>query len=94
MTEGCGVLFARRYRLDEDAVAGILVTSAQPQGYLRFHDPPSFEKVEEGGRYRLLQQFRQKDLRDVRLEVLMDHMLLLMYAPVRVFPQVCTAIRA
>jgi len=75
MTEDAARAFARRYKLDEDAVAGILVASRGNHKVIcDFMTRLRSEKSKKGG-IDLLQRISAKDLRDVRLEVLIDHML-------------------
>lgn len=74
MTDETARYFARQYQLDEDAVARILVASRGNHRVIadfmaRLHS----EKSKRGG-LDLLQRISAKDLRDVTLEVLMDHM--------------------
>ncbi len=67
--------FAKDYKLDEDAVAKILVASRGNHEVIRnFMARLRSEKSKRGG-IDLLQQISAKDLRDVSLEVLIDHML-------------------
>lgn len=75
MTEDAARAFARRYKLDEDAVAGILVASRGNHKVIcDFMTRLRSEKSKKGG-IDLLQRISAKDLRDVSLEVLIDHML-------------------
>lgn len=67
--------FAKRYKLDEDAVAKILVASRGNYDVIcNFMARLRSDKSKRGG-IDLLQQISAKDLRDVSLEVLIDHML-------------------
>lgn len=66
--------FAKEYQLDEDAVAKLLVASRGNHEVLRdFMSRLRSDKSKKGG-IDLLQQISAKDLRDVSLEVLLDHM--------------------
>lgn len=66
--------FAKRYKLDEDAVAKLLVASRGNYGVIcNFMARLRSDKSKRGG-IDLLQQISVKDLRDVSLEVLIDHM--------------------
>ena len=66
--------FARQYKFDEDAVARILVASRGNHRVIAdFMARLRSEKSKRGG-LDLLQRISAKDLRDVTLEVLMDHM--------------------
>lgn len=74
MTDETARYFARRYKLDEDAVARILVASRGNHRVIAdFMARLRSEKSKRGG-LDLLQRISAKDLRDVTLEVLMDHM--------------------
>lgn len=67
--------FAKEYKLDEDAVAKLLVASRGNHEVLRnFMARLRSEDSRRGG-INLLQQISPKDLRDVTLEVLIDHMM-------------------
>ncbi|WP_300703899.1 transglutaminase domain-containing protein [Bacteroides sp.] len=75
MSEESARNFARDYKLNEDAVAKILVASRGNHGVIRnFMARLRSEKSKKGG-IDLLQQISAKDLRDVSLGVLLDHML-------------------
>lgn len=75
MSEESARDFAKRYRLDEEAVIKILVASRGNYGVItNFMARLRSDKSKKGG-LDLLQQISAKDLRDVRLEVLIDHML-------------------
>lgn len=75
MTEDAARTFARKYKLDEDAVAKILVASRGNHKVIcDFMTRLRSEKSKKGG-IDLLQRISAKDLRDVSLEVLIDHML-------------------
>ena len=66
--------FARDYKLDRDAVAKILVASCGNYRVIReFMTRLRSDNSRKGG-IDLLQQISAKDLRDVRLDVLIDHM--------------------
>lgn len=66
--------FARTYQLDEDVTAKLLVASRGNHATLtNFMMRLRSDKSKRGG-LDLLQQLSAKDLRDVRLEVLLDHM--------------------
>ncbi len=65
MTEDAARAFARRYKLDEDAVAGILVASRGNHKVIcDFMTRLRSEKSKKGG-IDLLQRISAKDLRDV-----------------------------
>lgn len=75
MTEDAARKFAKRYKLDEDAAAKILLASRGNHKVIsNFMTRLRSDKSKKGG-IDLLQQISAKDLRDVRLEVLIDHML-------------------
>ena len=75
MTDETARYFARQYKLDEDAVSRILVASRGNHRVIAdFMARLRSEKSKRGG-LDLLQRISAKDLRDVRLEVLIDHML-------------------
>ena len=66
--------FARDYKLDRDAVAKILVAARGNYRVIReFMTRLRSDNSRKGG-LDLLQQISAKDLRDVRLDVLIDHM--------------------
>lgn len=66
--------FARDYKLDRDAVAKILVAARGNYRIIReFMTRLRSDNSRKGG-IDLLQQISAKDLRDVRLDVLIDHM--------------------
>ena len=66
--------FARDYKLDRDAVARILVAARGNYRVIReFMTRLRSDNSRKGG-IDLLQQISAKDLRDVRLDVLIDHM--------------------
>ena len=74
MTDEAARYFARQYKLDEDAVSRILIASrGNHQVIADFMARLRSEKSKRGG-LDLLQRISAKDLRDVTLEVLMDHM--------------------
>lgn len=74
MTDETARYFARQYQLDEDAVARILVASRGNHRVIAdFMARLRSEKSKRGG-LDLLQRISAKDLRDVTLEVLMNHM--------------------
>lgn len=74
MSEESARSFAKEYQLDEDAVAKLLVASRGNHEVLRdFMSRLRSDKSKKGG-IDLLQQISAKDLRDVSLEVLLDHM--------------------
>ena len=74
MTDETARYFARQYKLDEDAVSRILVASRGNHRVIAdFMARLRSEKSKRGG-LDLLQRISAKDLRDVTLEVLMDHM--------------------
>lgn len=75
MTEDSARAFARKYKLDEEAVAKILVASRGNHKVIcDFMTRLRSDKSKKGG-IDLLQRISAKDLRDVGLEVLIDHML-------------------
>ena len=75
MSEKSARDFAKRYKLDEDAVSKLLVASRGNHGILcDFMARLRSDKSKKGG-IDLLQRISAKDLRDVSLEVLIDHML-------------------
>lgn len=75
MTDEKAREFARLYRLDEDATARILVASRGNHAVItNFMARLRSEKSKVGG-FDLLQRISEKDLRDVTLDVLLDHML-------------------
>lgn len=74
MSEESARSFAKEYQLDEDAVAKLLVASRGNHEVLRdFMSRLRSDKAKKGG-IDLLLQISAKDLRDVSLEVLLDHM--------------------
>lgn len=74
MSEEAARNFAKQYKLDEDAVAKILVASRGNHAVIsNFMARLRSDKSKRGG-LDLLQQISAKDLRDVRLDVLIDHM--------------------
>ena len=74
MTDESARQFAREYKLDEDAVAKILVASRGNHEVIRnFLTRLRSDKSKAGG-IDLLQRISAKDLRDVSLDVLIDHM--------------------
>lgn len=74
MSEESARSFAKEYQLDEDAVAKLLVASRGNHEVIRdFMSRLRSDKSKKGG-IDLLQQISAKDLRDVSLEVLLDHM--------------------
>ena len=66
--------FARDYKLDRDAVAKILVAARGNYRVIRELMTRLRSDTSRKGRIHLLQQISAKDLRDVRLDVLIDHM--------------------
>lgn len=75
MTEKTARDFAKRYKLDEDIVVNLLVASRGNYPVItNFMARLRSDKSKKGG-LDLLQQISVKDLRDVSLEVLIDHML-------------------
>lgn len=67
--------FAKEYKLDEDAVAKLLLASRGNHEVIRnFMARLRSDDSRKGG-INLLQQISPKDLRDVSLEVLIDHMM-------------------
>lgn len=74
MSEESARNFAERYKLDADAVARILVASrGNHKTICNFMTRLRSDKSKRGG-IDLLQQVSAKDLRDVSLDVLIDHM--------------------
>ena len=74
MTEESAREFAKKYQLDEDAVAKILVKSRGNHDVIcNFLARLRSDKSKAGG-IDMLQRISSKDLRDVSLEVLIDHM--------------------
>ena len=74
MTEESARSFAKEYKLDEDAVAKILIASRGNHKVIcDFLSRLRSDKSKAGG-IDLLQRISAKDLRDVTLEVLIDHM--------------------
>ena len=74
MTEESARKFAKDYKLDEDAVAKLLVASrGNHQVLCDFMSRLRSDKSKSGG-LDMLQRISAKDLRDVSLEVLIDHM--------------------
>lgn len=74
MTDETARTFAKKYELDEDAVAKLLVASRGNYATLcDFMTRLRSDKSKKGG-IDLLQQISAKDLRDVSLDVLIDHM--------------------
>ena len=74
MTDETAREFAKKYQLDEDAVAKILVASRGNYGVITdFLARLRSDKSKAGG-IDMLQRISAKDLRDVSLEVLVDHM--------------------
>ena len=74
MTDESAREFAKKYQLDEDAVAKILVASRGNYDVItNFLARLRSDKSKQGG-IDLLQRISAKDLRDVSLEVLVDHM--------------------
>lgn len=75
MTDETAREFARSYKLDEDAVAKLLVASRGNHPVITdFLARLRSDKSKKGG-IDLLQRISAKDLRDVKKEVLLDHML-------------------
>ncbi len=75
MTEKTARDFAKRYKLDEDIVTNLLVASRGNYPVVtNFMARLRSDKSKKGG-LDMLQQISAKDLRDVSLEVLIDHML-------------------
>lgn len=75
MTEKEARRFAKQYKLDPDAVAQILVASRGNHEVIRDFMARLRSETSRKGGINLLQQISAKDLRDVRLDVLIDHML-------------------
>ena len=74
MSDASAREFAKKYQLDEDAVAKILVRSRGNHDVIcNFLARLRSDKSKAGG-IDLLQRISSKDLRDVSLEVLIDHM--------------------
>ena len=74
MSEQSARDFAKRYKLDADAVAKLLVASrGNHEVICNFMARLRSDKSKKGG-IDLLQRISAKDLRDVSLEVLIDHM--------------------
>ena len=74
MTDASAREFAKKYKLDEDAVAKILVASRGNHDVItNFLARLRSDKSKAGG-IDMLQRISAKDLRDVSLEVLIDHM--------------------
>ena len=74
MTDASAREFAKKYQLDEDAVAKILVASRGNHGVITdFLARLRSDKSKAGG-IDMLQRISAKDLRDVSLDVLIDHM--------------------
>ena len=74
MTDASAREFAKKYQLDEDAVAKILVASRSNYDVItNFLARLRSDKSKAGG-IDMLQRVSAKDLRDVSLEVLIDHM--------------------
>lgn len=75
MTDASARTFAREHGLDEDAVAQILVASRGNYPVItEFMSHLKSENSKKGG-IDMLQRISEKDLRDVKLDVLMDHMM-------------------
>lgn len=74
MTDETARAFAKEYKLDEDAVAKLLVASRGNYDVIKnFLARLRSDKSKAGG-IDMLQRISAKDLRDVSLEVLIDHM--------------------
>lgn len=74
MTEEAARKFAKDYKLDEDAVAKLIVASRGNYDVItNFLSRLRSDKSKAGG-IDMLQRISAKDLRDVSLEVLIDHM--------------------
>ena len=81
MTDDAAREFAKKYKLDEDAVAKILVASRGNYDVItNFLARLRSDKSKAGG-IDMLQRISAKDLRDVSLEVLIDHMQSHVYEP-------------
>ena len=81
MTDASAREFAKKYQLDEDAVAKILVASRGNYDVItNFLARLRSDKSKAGG-IDMLQRISAKDLRDVSLEVLIDHMQSHVYEP-------------
>ena len=81
MTDASAREFAKKYQLDEDAVAKILVASRGNYDIItNFLARLRSDKSKAGG-IDMLQRISAKDLRDVSLEVLIDHMQSHVYEP-------------
>lgn len=74
MTDASARQFAKEYRLDEDAVAKILVASRGNHETIRNFLARLRTNKSKAGGIDMLQRISSKDLRDVTLEVLIDHM--------------------
>lgn len=75
MSEESARSFAKQYKLDEDAAAKLLVASRGNHDVIHnFMARLRSDDSKKGG-FNLLEQISAKDLRDVSLEVLIDHML-------------------
>lgn len=75
MTEKEARHFAKQYKLDPDAVAKILVASRGNHPVIANFMARLRSETSKKGGIDLLQQISAKDLRDVNLDVLIDHML-------------------
>ena len=81
MTDASAREFAKKYQLDEDAVAKILVASRGNYDVItNFLARLRSDKSKAGG-IDMLQRISAKDLRDVSLDVLIDHMQSHVYEP-------------
>jgi len=81
MTDASAREFAKKYQLDEDAVAKILVASRGNHDVItNFLARLRSDKSKAGG-IDMLQRISAKDLRDVSLDVLIDHMQSHVYEP-------------
>ena len=74
MTDESAREFAKKYQLDEDAVAKILVASRGNHGVITDVLARLRSDKSKAGGIDMLQRISAKDLRDVSLEVLVDHM--------------------
>lgn len=75
MTDETAREYARQYQLDEDIAAKLLVASRGNHAVIADFMRRLHSEKSKKGELDLLQQLSQKDLRDVKTEVLIDHML-------------------
>ena len=81
MTDASAREFAKKYQLDEDAVAKILVASRGNYDVISNFLARLRSGKSKAGGIDMLQRISAKDLRDVSLEVLIDHMQSHVYEP-------------